>query len=252
MFAWAGILFFTNAANPKGIEHAKKIFSSVFIGFLIALSGWLVVQVILQAVTNTSFYTPTSWSSLSCPDANRPRNLSITNVLQGSTVVAAPAGPTTPGAPDPTNPGGNVLVNCTSSTCSDADARSSIDAYNAQNTTNKVTSASGVSYQGVDPSLLQAVLGDVSGANAGTVTVTSGNDSTHVAGSEHNSGNAVDIGANNQAFDNFIGTLTPVQQNFVAPGSPAYQDASGYIWSFEPSTTAGSTGNHWHVSKDGH
>ncbi len=103
MFAWAGILFFTNAANPKGIEHAKKIFSSVFIGFLIALSGWLVVQVILQAVTNTSFYTPTSWSSLSCPDANRPRNLSITNVLQGSTVVAAPAGPTTP--TNPTGPG---------------------------------------------------------------------------------------------------------------------------------------------------
>ena len=101
MFAWAGIIMFTNAGNPKKITRAKSIFSSVFIGFIIAVSGWLVVQVILQTITNSQFYNAASWTALSCT-ADRPRNANIANVISGNGLQSVP---TTPG--NPTTPGGD-------------------------------------------------------------------------------------------------------------------------------------------------
>ncbi len=107
MFAWAGIKFFTATGNPKRIAEARSIFVSVFWGFLIAISGWLVVQVVLQTISNANFYQANSWVTVSdsCRkfDGQRPRNLSITNLL-GSNSLEVPRQPTT--APvDPTSPG---------------------------------------------------------------------------------------------------------------------------------------------------
>jgi hypothetical protein len=90
MFAWAGIMYFTSAGNPKNIGRAHKIFSGVFWGFIIALSGWLLVQVALQAITSSD-YSPSSFFNLSsCQslDNQRPRNESIGNVLSGNGLVS--------------------------------------------------------------------------------------------------------------------------------------------------------------------
>ncbi|OGC85929.1 hypothetical protein A3D70_00630 [Candidatus Adlerbacteria bacterium RIFCSPHIGHO2_02_FULL_54_18] len=70
LFAWAGILYFSSAANPAGIETAKKIFVSVGIGFLIAMGGWLGVQTILKTLLAQDFYV--SWDKIDCRQANRP------------------------------------------------------------------------------------------------------------------------------------------------------------------------------------
>jgi len=83
LFAWAGILYFTAVAKPAQTAKAKKIFSSVFIGFVIALSGYLIVQTLLNAILNPSFSTGQwRWSSLQC-DGNRPRSSTIKEIFRG-------------------------------------------------------------------------------------------------------------------------------------------------------------------------
>ncbi len=93
MFAWAGILFFTATGNPKRITRARSIFRGVLIGFIITITGWLVVQIVLQSITRGDFYTANNWVNLNCDQLyggtnqpNRPRDLDIKNVL--STVSA--------------------------------------------------------------------------------------------------------------------------------------------------------------------
>ncbi|MBY0294270.1 lytic transglycosylase domain-containing protein [Patescibacteria group bacterium] len=106
MFAWAGIKFFTAGANPKNIAQAKTIFRSVFIGFIITISGWLVVQVILQNITNQSFYLASSWTNLDCSEYNqyRARNKNVSDIFSPiqtptGTQYPYPTTPTTPGTP---------------------------------------------------------------------------------------------------------------------------------------------------------
>ena len=95
MFAWAGILFFTATGDPKRINRARSIFRSVLIGFIITITGWLVVQVVLQSITRGDFYTANNWVNLNCDQMyggtdqpNRPRNIDISQVL--STLQVAP------------------------------------------------------------------------------------------------------------------------------------------------------------------
>jgi hypothetical protein len=101
MFAWAGILFFTSAGNPKRISRARSIFSAVFWGFVIALSGWLLVQVVLQAITRSDFYSANNWVNLDCnnPDIqrNRPRDINIGSVINGNSLVSTAPGTGTGG-----------------------------------------------------------------------------------------------------------------------------------------------------------
>lgn len=53
-FSWAGILMITSAGNTGQRDQAKKIFSSVLTGFLIVLTAWLIVYLILKGLTEGS------------------------------------------------------------------------------------------------------------------------------------------------------------------------------------------------------
>jgi len=59
MFAYAGILYVTAAANPKQIQKAHGIFSHVFAGFLLVLTAWLIINIILSVLTGRGL---TSWT----------------------------------------------------------------------------------------------------------------------------------------------------------------------------------------------
>ena len=52
VFAWAGILMLTAAVNPEKIKQATEIFRWVIIGVIVALSGWLIVSMIMGALLN--------------------------------------------------------------------------------------------------------------------------------------------------------------------------------------------------------
>lgn len=68
MFAWAGIMYFTSAASPSNIERAKGAFKVAFLGFLIAISAWLVFQTIAYFVLNEQQYR--NWNDIQCVDTN--------------------------------------------------------------------------------------------------------------------------------------------------------------------------------------
>lgn len=50
LFAYAGFLFFTGGTSPDRITNARKIFTNTFVGIVIVLTSWLVVDVILKTL----------------------------------------------------------------------------------------------------------------------------------------------------------------------------------------------------------
>lgn len=61
LFAWAGwqMIIGSSSGNPNQIHHAKNIFWYVTIGLVLIISAWIIVSVIMSALTNNS-----SWNSL--------------------------------------------------------------------------------------------------------------------------------------------------------------------------------------------
>src|SRR3989344_3815011 len=82
MFAYAGALYMSAGGNPTQIGKAQKIFKSVGIGFLIAITGWLVVQTILSTVFDDDFWIGGNWNELECvAESKRLMNTSISDLL---------------------------------------------------------------------------------------------------------------------------------------------------------------------------
>lgn len=50
LFAWAGFRMLTAGGDAHQIASAKKVFSAVFVGFLIVLSAWLIVDTIMKTL----------------------------------------------------------------------------------------------------------------------------------------------------------------------------------------------------------
>jgi hypothetical protein len=72
LFAWAGVLYFSSGANPGNMDRARKIFSDVFIGFLIAIGAYVIINTILVALLNKDSFASSSWFSIRCDTAERP------------------------------------------------------------------------------------------------------------------------------------------------------------------------------------
>ena len=54
LFAWAGFLYLTNVANSGQHSRAVEVFTNVFIGLVIILAGWLVIDVVMRAFVGAS------------------------------------------------------------------------------------------------------------------------------------------------------------------------------------------------------
>ncbi len=80
LFAWAGVLYFTSAEKPGNITKARSIFSHVLIGFVIALSGYLIVNTILHAIVTDEYAD--GWNKIKCVGpGNRPMDATIGQLL---------------------------------------------------------------------------------------------------------------------------------------------------------------------------
>src|SRR3989344_2738985 len=49
-FAWAGWLYVTSGGNPGTLDKAKSIFRKVIVGFIIMLSAWLIIKLVLASL----------------------------------------------------------------------------------------------------------------------------------------------------------------------------------------------------------
>lgn len=75
LLLWAGALFATSGANPNYRIKAKSVLKTAGLGFLIAISGYLIINTILNAVADNSFGTNvragSNWFSLQCVDTSK-------------------------------------------------------------------------------------------------------------------------------------------------------------------------------------
>jgi hypothetical protein len=88
LFAYSAFLLFTSQANPARVTLAKKIFKSALIGFLVALSAWLLVQTVLNVLTQGAQLTNWNWNQITCSGdriGSSPSNsVSIAQWLSGT------------------------------------------------------------------------------------------------------------------------------------------------------------------------
>lgn len=96
-FLWAGIVYFTASANPAKIERAKSIFKNVFIGFVIAVSAWLIVQTILSTLVSGDYFIGGKWNNLQCSSGGRQVTGDVSELfnsaLSDNGLVSAPPPP---------------------------------------------------------------------------------------------------------------------------------------------------------------
>jgi len=98
LFAYAGFMYATSGGSGENISKAKGIFSTVGIGFLLALGGWLVINTILNIVLANGPYSSGNWFSISCvaqqdrPTSGNPADLlrPLFNVVSGLGGVTVP------------------------------------------------------------------------------------------------------------------------------------------------------------------
>jgi len=81
LFAYAGFLFFTSAENPGNITKAKQIFKNAFVGFIIAITAWLIINTVLSIIFSGGPFSGGQWFTIQCSQTPRPANASISDVL---------------------------------------------------------------------------------------------------------------------------------------------------------------------------
>ena len=86
LFAWAGILFFSSRGSPEQITRARKIFMSVVIGFVIAVSAWVLVNTVMNMLIQGGDWKSWNWQTLNCTETRKARlyNMSLSQYLTSS------------------------------------------------------------------------------------------------------------------------------------------------------------------------
>ncbi len=64
LFAWAGVRMLISPASSSEVGKAKDLFYNVLIGFIIILSAWLIINVIMSMLVTGSPQPP--WNKI-CP-----------------------------------------------------------------------------------------------------------------------------------------------------------------------------------------
>lgn len=84
MFAWAGILYFTSGAKPDNINRGKAIFGQTLLGFVIAISAWLIINTILFTILDPVKYPNSSWFKIDCTVTQRLRVADLNKIISGA------------------------------------------------------------------------------------------------------------------------------------------------------------------------
>lgn len=133
LFAWAGFLYVTAASSKSNLDQAKNIFFNVLIGLVLVLAAWLIVDLLLRAISRQSLNVLTQ---IQCVDykntvggAQQPSN---DNVVQSGQSVQNPA--TTQGAAY--NPPTGSCANTSQQLASRADIQETSNCNPAQRVAN--------------------------------------------------------------------------------------------------------------------
>lgn len=227
MFAYAGFIYFTSSVIDK-IEKAKKIFTSVLIGFAIVIGGYLIVETILHALLNESYWK--SWNQIQCvPDGSRKTDATIADLLKNLSV---------------TNSGGTTIGGGVGRTGTNGASGNDLDNRNILRDNGITVSSTGncadqnssncTSLNGLQSSALSGAI-DM-GYNCGcSLNVSGGTETGHESGPySHSSGYKLDFSFN-ERLDNYI-------QGWTNTGNRRGDNAPTYT---SGNTVCAREGNHW-------
>lgn len=222
LFSYAGLKMVISAGNVAQVEEAKKIFSSVAIGFLIVLAGWLFVDTLMkfffqggQGEEGSELFEATEqkfgpWNEIRCvdqPTFSREGNAA-------GAVNVRPDGTLEPGALEDSFAREQLqasgIATFSSGNCTDPNNRT-------------CTSLEGVRGDTIAQTLtIKDACGDC------TVRVTGGTETGHAGGAiSHGSGHKIDLD-DTPELDNFLKSrLTRDGSRGGSHGGERYRDACG-------------------------
>ena len=189
LFAYAGVLYFTAASNPDNIKKAHGVFVKVFVGLIIILIAWILVDVIMKTLASNEISAP--WKEIGCiqyPNTQHGLN-SVPSVSASGDSTGGGAG-ATPAQEQAARQALGVAHICISASgYRGCDAPpcggSTYEAYRAAHGT-------GCTNVGKLSNTVITQLGNIQ-SQCGAVHITGGTEAGHAGGSQHNTGNAVDI-----------------------------------------------------------
>lgn len=88
LFAWAGVLYFSAAGSEDNTHKAKDIFRNAFIGFVVALLAYLIVEVLVRTLVQPGAIG--NWNTIQCV-SNRQGTSSVLSPSRRGTVTGRPA-----------------------------------------------------------------------------------------------------------------------------------------------------------------
>jgi hypothetical protein len=249
LFAWAGILMFTARDNAGQRDRAKKIFFSVFMGLVVALSGYFIVQTVLNALLSPNFSAGGwRWDSLEC-SGERPRSSTLAELF---TNLLSPTG--VPGGVTVAQPNNATYVTdaCPNGQCTEDQARRALqgagvsvnrDLCTTGQTTGCTTLANESAYN-----IQQIVNLKLACGASCQVMVTGGGEPHGGSNDPHAGGTAMDL-ASTDSLNNYIRNNSGFTQITSFNNLTGYRDTrTGTVYTFEPRGAAtGATGDHWHV-----
>ncbi len=64
MFVYAGVLYFSASAKQENIKKAHGIFGKVFIGLILVLAAWLLIDIIMKTLVGNQQFGV--WNEINC------------------------------------------------------------------------------------------------------------------------------------------------------------------------------------------
>jgi hypothetical protein len=71
MFVYAGILYFSASARQDNIKKAHGIFSRVFVGLVLVLAAWLIIDVVMKTLAGDTGNGGRVWNDIQCSGVQR-------------------------------------------------------------------------------------------------------------------------------------------------------------------------------------
>lgn len=194
MFAYAGILYVTAASKPDQVKKAHGVFVNVFVGLVIVLTAWLLVNITFSVLTGRGLAI---WTDISCVE--RPKSDAFPDAPG-----AVPARPSVTGS----GTAGGTPITSAGPTLRHAEAiRRLVAAGVCGGTTGRpCLGLPGASLEGVHPALIDQAIALHNGCRC-TFGINSATDGRHASRGEytHGKGWKLDIQhSNNPALQAFI------------------------------------------------
>lgn len=232
MFTYAGFLYLSAQGSSNKISKAHSIFSNVLIGLIVALSAWLVVNAIMNALVDSDGEGFGAWNQIECSSTVSIPEDTDTEDDDGDLVPSEPA------SDEYSHDEANEQLN------SGIGLYSSEDCFRSRDT--GCTSLKGIKQNTIDT--INAIQ---SGCDC-SFTITGGTELGHADGElSHGNGYKVDID-DSADITNHIVSNPDITRDGERNGSPRFVDANGNEYVLEGADEIDNTYNkqgvHWDIT----